>query len=419
MADSSVPITAGTGTNIRALSNLGSAFGFQQVVTLADQFGNLVPSDPDGTPQVSTEATGLFLDDFSGTLATNWTTGGTAPTNTNGVLATSNVTTLSATSYMRSIGNFTLRAGSYLTSSFHVKFETGTVTNNTRWWGYALNQTTPTAAAPVLNGAVFQLDYAAGALQAATYSAGTKVTVATLTRPTDGAYHRYEIVYRQSSIYWVIDGVAVATQAFANLAVMNNLALVVGSANFTTAASAAPLLNVSSSSIRDMSGTNHSISDGVNPYIQATVKPASTASAATDLPLVVAAHPNSATPAGTNVIGAVSIGSTTVASSFYTSTTTNAATVAKASAGNIQALLISNTSASTQYVKLFNATAATLGTTAAVVDIPIATLSTLTLNLGANGLRMTTGITYAVTGASGATNNTAGAGGVYIALTYV
>lgn len=130
-------------------------------------------------------------------------------------------------------------------------------------------------------------------------------------------------------------------------------------------------------------------------------------------------EPNPSLSAGSQVIGAVSIGAATQSSTFYTSTTTNAATVAKASAGSLQTLVISNTAASTQYVKIFNAAAVTLATTAAVIDMPVPTLNTIALDLGANGLRMTNGIAFAITGASGATNNTAGAGGVYVALTYV
>lgn len=42
MADSSVPITPGTGTPIRVLTGLGAATADQQVMTLADSAGNLL-----------------------------------------------------------------------------------------------------------------------------------------------------------------------------------------------------------------------------------------------------------------------------------------------------------------------------------------------------------------------------------------
>lgn len=58
----------------------------------------------------------------------------------------------------------------------------------------------------------------------------------------------------------------------------------------------------------DGSGNNFgfvSIGDGVAGANSVTVKPASTASVAGDSPLVVALHPSSPTPSGTNTIGAV------------------------------------------------------------------------------------------------------------------
>ncbi|KAK1548450.1 hypothetical protein Q3G72_022771 [Acer saccharum] len=414
--------TSGTfrGGSALATAQTLSSQGVIQVFSLAGPDGTLSPFDPDGTLQVSPEPAGLFIDDFSGALTTNWTTGGTAPTVASGVLTTSNATTASASSYMRTIGSFQLRSGSYLLTAHLVRLEATALVNNTRWWGFGTNQASPTAAAPVLNGAVFLLDYSNGGLYAATYSNGTRLAFTAITRPSDGAYHRYEIRYRQSVVYWIIDGVTVATVIQPNLAVAANLPVVVGSANFTTAPTAAPSLSITSSGVSDLSATHRTIGDGVSPWIQATVKAASTTAAATDLGLVTHLHPNSPLPSGTNRIGSVYIGSTTSpGGSYYTSTGTNAATVAKASAGDVQQLVITNTAASTQYVKLYNATTVTLGTTAAIATFPVAATSTLVVPLGVNGLRMTAGIAYSVTGGLAATDNTAGAGGVLIALTYV
>lgn len=266
------------------------------------------PLDPDGTPQVSPESTGLLLDDFSGNLA-RWTTGGTTPSTANGIATTSATTTASATSYMRSVGAFTLRAGSYLGYTYTVRFEAAVVPNNTRWWGAALNQTTPTAAAPVLHGIVFLLDYTAGALQAATYNGGTRTVVAILTRPTDGGWHRYEVVYRQSVAYWLIDGVVVATRGFPDLAVATALPTVIGSANHTTAPSTGPVLNVQGASVRDQSGTNRTVSDGAEPWIQATVRvsasPAPTA--ADNLLLTQAVAPPSLLVTATAAAGSAAV----------------------------------------------------------------------------------------------------------------
>ena len=49
MADTSVPITAGSGTPIRVLSGLGAGTADQQVVTTADKNGTLQGSSSTGT----------------------------------------------------------------------------------------------------------------------------------------------------------------------------------------------------------------------------------------------------------------------------------------------------------------------------------------------------------------------------------
>lgn len=122
------------------------------------------------------------------------------------------------------------------------------------------------------------------------------------------------------------------------------------------------------------------------------------------------------TSTGVSAVGVgASSGGTAV---FYVSTGTNAAQSVRSSAGSLQTLMISNTAASTQYVKLFNTGTATLGTTAAVVDIPVAAGATVTPALGPNGQRFSTGISFSISGAAGATNNTANTAGVYVALTY-
>jgi hypothetical protein len=433
MADSSIPITAGSGTQVRVLTALGPVPAAQQVVSLADQYGVLATSGPDGSINVSPGVSSLMYEAFDGTLANQWTTGGTAfPAQANGQLTFNASTTASATSYITSINPLGHNAVSYMQAGWVVQVDTAAaLTNSTRWWGYGQNQTTPTSAAPVLNGVVFMLDATAGAFLAAIYSAGTRTQTVTLTKPTDGTYHRYQIYFRTSRAYFLQDGITVATITYPNPAVSNNLFLIAGQANAGTAPTAAPTLVASVASAADGADNNGTISDATYPSVRATVKKANTAVAATDTALAVGLHPTTQLPsgtntlgqvgvnAGTNLVGAVSVGSTTRSSSFTTSTTTNTATVAKASAGDLQTLLIANTAASAQYVKLYNATADTLGTTAAVIDVPVAAGTTISLNLGANGLRMTTGIAYAVTGAAGLTNNTAGAGGVSVAITYV
>ncbi len=296
MADNTVPITAGTGTSIRTVTNAGADNGaHQQVISLADSVGNLVPADPDGTLNTDDGPSNLLFEAFDGTLANQWVVSGSgSPAQASGALTFSTSTaTTSYTSLLTGINALPMTPSSYLQTAFVVQIDTSaSITNNTRWWGYGTNQGSPTAAAPVLNGAVFMLDYSAGAFMAAVYSAGTRTQSVTLTKPTDGAYHRYAIWYRTSRAYFIQDGVTVATIQFPNTSVSNNQFIIGGSVNFTTVPSTAPTMVWSSTSAGDGGGNTTWLSDATYPSVRATVKKSSTAAATTDTALVVALHPS-------------------------------------------------------------------------------------------------------------------------------
>ena len=296
MADTSVAITAGTGTPIRVLTGLGPGSADQQVVTLADQFGNLALADPDGTLGVDAGMSSLLLDSFdSGSLAPNWVTGGTVPSVSNGNAITNESTSSSAVSYMRSIGTFALQAQGYLLAAYQLSFETAATTNNTRWWGYGTNAATPSSVNPVLNGVVFMLDAAnSGALVAAKWVNGTKTVIATLTRPSDGLLHKYSVWYKQSMTYWVIDGVTVASATFVNMTTSNNQYLIAGSANAATAPGAHSF-SIATVSIADTEQNTKTIGDALSPWIRTTVKQSPTSQTnqllATDNAMLVQALP--------------------------------------------------------------------------------------------------------------------------------
>jgi hypothetical protein len=99
---------------------------------------------------------------------------------------------------------------------------------------------------------------------------------------------------------------------------------------------------------------------------------------------------------------------------------TNATSV-KNGAGTIGTLVLTNNSASVKYVKFFNlATAPTMGTSTPVIQFPIQANSTLDASMSFAGLRLSTGIAYAITGGSDLLDNTAvGAGEVLVNLSYV
>ena len=115
--------------------------------------------------------------------------------------------------------------------------------------------------------------------------------------------------------------------------------------------------------------------------------------------------------AGTNAIGDVGVqyrANATGAASFVSvmSPATPAAATVKATAGRLLCFHLQNSGAALRSVKVFNAAAPTLGTTAAAfeIDIPAGGAISRTMD---GGLAFATAITYSVTSAKGLTDNTA------------
>ena len=77
----------------------------------------------------------------------------------------------------------------------------------------------------------------------------------------------------------------------------------------------------------------------------------------------------------------------------------------KASAGRVVGVSLQNSAAAVRSVKFFNATAVTMGTTAAAFEMDIPAGGTLNFMLE-GGIGFATGIMWAVTGAKGLTDNT-------------
>lgn len=89
------------------------------------------------------------------------------------------------------------------------------------------------------------------------------------------------------------------------------------------------------------------------------------------------------------------------------SPTTPAALSVKASAGRVYFMHVGNPNTTAVYLKLFNATTVTLGTTAANMNYYIPASSSLAIPINDIGLYFGTGIQLAVTGAASLTDNTA------------
>lgn len=126
-----------------------------------------------------------------------------------------------------------------------------------------------------------------------------------------------------------------------------------------------------------------------------------------------------------NLVGATaSIAATTTPASpttlFRNSTATTNATLVKNAAGTLYAIVATNIAATACFLKLYNkATAPTVGTDVPVMTIPVPAGQSISLDLGALGLRFTTGIGIGIT--TGADDNDTAAiaaGNVKLSLSY-
>jgi hypothetical protein len=142
-------------------------------------------------------------------------------------------------------------------------------------------------------------------------------------------------------------------------------------------------------------------------YLQG-VRPNGNANA---LPTTIVGSPSVGLNAGTNLAGDVGIqfrASATGAGTVINvaSPATPAGTLIKSGAGRLLAINLCNTSTGVRWVKFFNATSVTPGTTAAAFERPIAVGGSLELAFD-GGLGFSTGMMIMVTAARGLTDNTA------------
>lgn len=109
-----------------------------------------------------------------------------------------------------------------------------------------------------------------------------------------------------------------------------------------------------------------------------------------------------------------------VGSSFLLSSAASTnATLVKNAAGNLYELTVSNTSASTAYVKFHNSNAApTVGTTAVLFTVPVPASSIVQMDWGALGKRFPNGISYSTTAGVAANDTAAILVGVQISGTF-
>ena len=300
MADGIVGLAAdGVGKKVDTTElTVGANIVERQRVQLAGSAaGDLVGTRPDGYLRVQQDPTTLIYDTFEMLDLTNtWIAGavgsGTIPLAASGNLTITPGVAVGAASYLTSRPVFAPGSSAYLQSAMVIQLAAAVETNNKRIWGIGILAATPTAAVPISNGTIFECD-STGALFGAVYSNGVRTQSVALTRPTDGAVHRYLLYYKASRVYFELDNVAVGNLPFPNPAI-SLLSLLVGSFNDTTAPASQPTLIASLMGLADTGKNSSQISDGVFAFRKATVKPSGTPTTATDTALVVGIHPNSA-----------------------------------------------------------------------------------------------------------------------------
>jgi hypothetical protein len=274
MADSNVPITAGSGTLIDTRTNAASEN--RQVIVLGEgqlQSDLIAIFRPDSVLRIAADPTTVLVDPFDTLDTTNtWTLGGNnVPTQSAGRLTVSAAITASMQSTIRSQPVFIYQSPAFLEGTFAVTLEAGVVTGNKRCWGFGTLPATSTTAIPLVNGVCFEIDSTSGALLGAAYSNSTRTQTVALTRPADGAEHRYSLYYKTSVVYFEIDGIAVGSIAWPDPQIMN-LPLVMVSVNASSGQpGTAAVLQFSTVSVADHGRNSLSIVDGTFPWREASV----------------------------------------------------------------------------------------------------------------------------------------------------
>lgn len=284
MADSSVPITAGTGTNVDTRTQSGG--DHRQVMVVGD------PTNADvatvfgaGFQRMTSEPHQLFYDPFDASPDTTnlWTPanagGGVAAAVTAGVLTLGTGTSTAGYSRILSIPTFKPTVPAWVGYSFAISMaDLAAPTAQTyRFWGAGTTPGSPTVAAPLTDAIGFELS-TAGKMFAVVYAAGSRTAIQDLsaatgnsTQPTDTASHRYGVYYRTDKSYFFIDTLdnVVATTSFQSPAVQTLPVTLLAVAGTTPGASG--VISCTGLAVWDTGQNSHQISDGTFPFRKAVV----------------------------------------------------------------------------------------------------------------------------------------------------
>lgn len=300
MADTAGSVTPGTRATQSDLTGCNYVSGGislangQQAATQCDAAGNIrmnptAPTGnqtqvfPSGQLRVIQDPTQVFYDSFDTGLDTTnrWATatGGTGIAATNVVSNTviDGGTTLNSFSKLTSQFTFQPSDPGWLTIQYRNNVEFPVLTTGYRAFGYFAVTGSPTIAAPVTDGAVFEIR-TDGKLYAATYAGGARLQIADLSvatgtgkQPQDSSSHKYFITFRGDQIYWSIDNqdqVIASTSTGAQGPNVNGLTL---NAEVISNAGTHETLTINAVVMGDTTHSGQAINDGTFGWRKATV----------------------------------------------------------------------------------------------------------------------------------------------------
>lgn len=246
--------------------------------------------------------------------------------------------------------------------------------------------------------------------QCVTANEGTANSAVSVTVPTTASYASFDIFADINDV--LFSSVASNTNASkSGVSKFDRLALLpdeqyyiqIRVLNGGTAPASSTTINIDSVSIQDLTGINVDLQRGDGAGATSMGVPVNVANSISGV---------------LNLNPSTSYGASTL-HQLISAATTNATSV-KTAVGLINEITLSNTTESPKYFKLYNkASAPTVGTDTPVRTVLIPANSTIQVSGGVYGIRLTSGIAYAITGAAAVADTTAvAAGNVIVGMSY-
>ncbi len=263
------PLPAGTNTIGRTQSFLTSPNA-----VLANLFAFVSPY---GTLRTSTEPSALFTETFEGgvldtTVKWNATAvGGAASAVTNATLVLSIGTIGGDAAAISTQPTFAAQGIGFLVVGWIQQIEAAAVAGSHHFFGLGVPPTVWAVTTPLQNAVGFEQD-TTGNLNAVIYQSGSIIFSQALTRPNDGAFHRYAVAVRSDLVVWYLDSieVPVASANFLEPSI-TTLPFRVHVMNPVVAPGSSPVSVTAAIGVGDSSNTNHTLSDGKYPWQKANI----------------------------------------------------------------------------------------------------------------------------------------------------